>query len=100
MALTGLGAVWVVLGDGQGGFARELSPEVPPEAGGCRGYHVALVDFDDDGRDEIVAGFAGESTLVRMDECPSGGALRAWDPRPHQASATVATQAAEPRTDR
>lgn len=79
VALTGRGALWVLLGDGDGGFTREASPEVPPQEGGCRGYHAALVDFDDDGRDELIAGFAGEATIMRMDECPSGGALRAWD---------------------
>jgi len=79
VALTGRGALWVLLGEGEGRFVREASPEVPPQEGGCRGYHVALVDFDDDGRDEVIAGFAGEATLQRMDECPSGGALRVWD---------------------
>lgn len=79
VALTGRGALWVLLGDGEGRFLREASPEVPPQEGGCRGYHVALVDFDDDGQDEVIAGFAGEATLQRMDECPSGGALRVWD---------------------
>lgn len=77
--LTGEGELWLLLGDGEGGFTRETTPEVPPEEGGCRGYHAALVDFDNDGRDELVAAFAGEATLVRMEECPSGGALRAWD---------------------
>jgi len=77
--LTGQGELWLLLGDGEGGFTREASPEVPPQEGGCRGYHAALVDFDEDGRDELVAAFAGESTLVQMGECPSGGALRAWD---------------------
>jgi hypothetical protein len=79
VALTGKGAVWVLLGDGHGGFVREASPEVPPQKGGCRGYHVALVDIDDDGQDEMIAGFAGEGTIQQMDECPSGGTLRVWD---------------------
>jgi hypothetical protein len=79
VALTGKGAVWVLLGDGHGGFVQEASPEVPPQEGGCRGYHVALVDIDDDGQDEMIAGFAGEGTIQQMDECPSGGSLRVWD---------------------
>ncbi len=77
------GNIVVLLGDGAGGFAREEAPELDPPAL-CRGYGLKLVDLDGDGRDEIVAGFAGEtgSLLEFLGEtkCGSGGALRVWRP--------------------
>lgn len=85
VGLTGDGAAWVFLGDGTGGFAREQSADLPPDHGACRGYHVRLVDFDRDGRDEVIAAYAGEATLENMltamplPKCSHAGALRAWD---------------------
>lgn len=84
-ALTGDGEVWVFLGEKGGGFAREASTELPPPLG-CRGYDLHLVDLDGDGRDEMVAGFAGESSaLFAPDKCLSGGALQAWKAGPRSA---------------
>ena len=78
VALTGDGRTWIFLGDGQGAFTREKTG-VPPFPGGCRGYHVRLKDLDGDGKDEIVASFAGEgSALVGEGSCASGGGLTAW----------------------
>lgn len=87
VALTGHGDAWVFLGDGSGGFAREQSQDLPPDHGQCRGYHVALVDFDGDGRDEVITSYAGEatSTMMLLSEeltCTHAGALRAWDTLP------------------
>lgn len=79
VALTGTGETWVFLGDGKGFFTRETATGIPADDGGCRGYHVQLADFDGDGKDEIVAGFAGEnSPMFAPDRCRSGGALQAW----------------------
>jgi hypothetical protein len=48
---------------------------------GCRGYHVALVDLNHDGRDEVLASFAGEASAAGGESgCPNGGGLRAWTP--------------------
>jgi VCBS repeat protein/FG-GAP repeat protein len=79
VALTGKGETWIFLGDGKGGFTRETAHGIPNYPGECRGYHVQLADLDGDGRDEIVAGFAGESSaMFAPDLCPSGGGLQAW----------------------
>ena len=89
VGLTGDGETWIFFGDGKGGFVRETSAGVPPFKGGCRGYHVKLVDLDGDGRSEIVSGFAGEnSPMFAPDLCLSGGGLQAWRAAP--ASATPA----------
>ncbi len=79
VALMGEGTTLVFLGDGKGKFTREETGIAPFE-GGCRGYHVQLADLDGDGRDEMVSGFAGESSaLFAPDRCLSGGGLQAWD---------------------
>ena len=83
--VTGGGAAWVFLGDGKGGFTREQSPELGPDAG-CTGYHAALADLDGDGMAELIAGYAGEATVspigTVVDTCQSGGGLRAWKVSP------------------
>lgn len=85
VASTGRGGLWAFLGDGKGSFTREETGIEPDPENGCRGYHVELADLDGDGQDEIVAGFAGEpSALFAPKRCVSGGALRAWDPRPRE----------------
>lgn len=79
VALTGKGGTWVFLGDGKGFFTREEATGIPAYDGECRGYHVELADLDKDGRDDIVAGFAGEgSPMLAPNFCPSGGGLQAW----------------------
>jgi hypothetical protein len=46
---------------------------------GCSGSHVEIGDLDGDGRDEIVATFAGESSPYTLErECPSGGGVEVW----------------------
>ncbi|MCB1058009.1 MAG: VCBS repeat-containing protein [Acidobacteria bacterium] len=78
---TGKGDMIVFLGDGAGNFTREASPEMRSPHG-CRGYAVRLHDLDGDGRDEVVAAFAGEGSALPMPEfpetCKSGGAIVAW----------------------
>jgi hypothetical protein len=83
VALTGDGDTWVFLGDGQGFFTRETATGIPAYNGGCAGYHVRLADLDGDGKDEIVADFAGEaSPMFDPDRCPSGGGVTAWHVAP------------------
>lgn len=79
--VTGAGDTWVFLGDGKGSFTREQSPELGAPDAGCTGYHVALVDLDGDGAAELIAGYAGESTVTlggTVSKCSSGGRLQAW----------------------
>jgi FG-GAP-like repeat/FG-GAP repeat len=93
VALTDDGQVHIFLGASQGSFARAELPAGPAVAEpGCRGYDVRLVDFDQDGRDEIVADFAGEQGTAQILQsmgpeglkasCPSEGAIRAWKAMP------------------
>jgi hypothetical protein len=90
VALTGEGQTWIFLGDGKGGFTREEASGIPPYADRCRGYHVALADLDGDGKDEIVAAFAGEgSSVYDPDLCSTGGGILAWHAAPAPAPATA-----------
>lgn len=85
VALTGGGKGWTFLGDGKGGFVREEGTELDSEGSGCRGYHVELADVDRDGRDEILAGFAGEDAELMglgPESCPTNGSLRVWKAEP------------------
>jgi hypothetical protein len=83
VALTGDGHYWVFLGDGKGFFTREPDGVIPPYDGGCTGYHVKLVDLDKDGKDEIVAAFAGEpSPMYAPDVCRSQGGIQVWHAEP------------------
>ena len=79
MALTGTATPGSSCGDGKGFFTRETATGIPPFVGGCTGYYVRLADLDGDGKDEIVADFAGEnSAMFDPDRCPSGGESQAW----------------------
>jgi hypothetical protein len=79
VGMTGNGGSWVFFGDGKGGFVRENGASVAAGDNGCRGYHVVLADLDGDGKDEIVASFAGEGvSQAGVPQCESGGSLRAW----------------------
>ncbi|MEM7351658.1 MAG: hypothetical protein AAF657_12755, partial [Acidobacteriota bacterium] len=57
-------------------------PELPQEAPGCRGYALRMVDLDNDQRDDLIIGFAGEKIggvgFSDKDGCENGGSLRAW----------------------
>jgi hypothetical protein len=90
VGLTANGEVWAFLGDGKGWFTRE---EGAPKGNlGCRGYSARLADLDGDGKDELIAGFAGEATSegvmtgvlnngeTAAPECATGGSLRVWKP--------------------
>lgn len=90
VALDDVGRRHVLLGNGDGSFRREVSPELEPSGlfRHCAGYEVQLRDLDGDGRDEILAGFAGEpgteTYLIGVLEprCRASGALRVWRPTP------------------
>jgi FG-GAP-like repeat len=82
-ALDDTGTLRLFLGDGAGGFAAERSPEVQPLGAGCRGYFISLTDVNRDGRDEIVAAFASESSPLSGEPgCPHDGRLQVWSPLP------------------
>jgi hypothetical protein len=80
VASKGDATLWVLLGDGEGGFSREQSEELAlPDVIGCRSYGMQLRDLDGDGAAEIVAGIAGEGgDFMGGETCPSGGSLRVW----------------------
>jgi FG-GAP-like repeat/FG-GAP repeat len=82
VALSTEGEIWVFLGDGKGFFTRE-TPGLASPFRGCWGYHVQLADLDGDGKDEIVASFAGEravaiAAVAGPSTCSSGGGIAAW----------------------
>lgn len=69
------GETFLFLGDGEGFLVAEEEPELATKKEGCRGFDVQLEDLNGDGRDEIVAAYAGES-------CTGLGSLRAWAVEP------------------
>ena len=101
VALTGEGETWVLLGDGQNSFAPEASPELPRRVKGCEGSEVRLVDLDGDGRDEVLAAFAGEPAgpiglpgVISFPGCPGQGRIYAWRVVPSAAESAGAVPAA------
>lgn len=84
VALSGHGETLVLRNAGGGAFTRE-DVSLTERITGCRGYHVRVQDLDNDGRADIVAGFAGEPEgfgTYRTQGCPGEGGLRAWRSRP------------------
>ncbi len=84
VALTGYGEVLLFLGNGEGVFTREHSPELPETVKGCRGYGLRLHDLDGDDRLEVIASFSGEEGGLRSlpefyePGCERGGSIRVW----------------------
>ncbi|MBZ0114157.1 MAG: VCBS repeat-containing protein [Thermoanaerobaculia bacterium] len=82
--LTGYGSMEIYLGEGGRTFAEEAVSEAPADTKGCTGWSVAAKDLDHDGRDDIVAAFAGEAAgvvgiaQISVPGCAGGGSLRAW----------------------
>ncbi|MBI2212523.1 MAG: VCBS repeat-containing protein [Acidobacteria bacterium] len=68
----------ILKGLGKGKFSLESADGIALPIDECAGYHVMLADIDNDGKDEIVAGFAGE-------KCATQGSLRAWKAGPQSA---------------
>lgn len=99
-AMTGDGEAWVFLGDGDGFFVREESPELPAPIAGCAGYALGLADVDRDGRDEMIVGLAGEPQgfegLGGVPGCPGEGSLRVWAAEPRPADAVPPGEALPP----
>lgn len=87
VALSRHGQLFLFRGDGKGGFEQEEEPELERVQLECRGFHVALVDLDRDGKDEILASFAGE-------KCPGNGSLHAWRTEVKSTAASMAGEAA------
>lgn len=66
-----LGGLEAWIGNGDGGFTLETSPEL---VGPGRAFEIQLADLDGDGRDDILAAFA------EVEEKPGG--IRLWLSRP------------------
>ena len=85
---TGAGEVLVFVAEAEedGFFRRELAPEMPDGAAGCRGYGLRLEDLDGDDRADLIVSFAGERGGIPgigfEPGCAQGGSLRVWASRP------------------
>ena len=80
-ALRGDGSLVLVRRGKRGPEMWGESP-APEWRAGCRGYHLEIADLDGDGRNEIVAAFAGESAgPLGGTPCRSGGGFSVWKPR-------------------
>ena len=82
-------------------IGAQASPELPRPVKGCEGAEVRLVDLDGDGRDEVLASFAGEPTgpaglpgVIGFPGFPGQGRIYAWRATP----ATTDPAAADPAT--
>lgn len=81
VALDEEGTLQVFRGDGHGFLSRDVRHPAPPARTGCSGSQVLLRDVDGDGKDDIVAAFAGEATTASAlsgRPCASGGAIEVW----------------------
>jgi len=97
VALSGEGEVLVFVGDGEGFFNRELTPELSRAVLGCKGWDVQLVDLDGDSKSEVVASFAGEKTGLELvpqavhPGCQKGGRINVWKIFPQDAGGEAET---------
>jgi hypothetical protein len=85
-ALRSDGTLLLFAADGKGSYTRDHDEPAPPWRAGCGGHALHLRDIDGDGRDEIVAAFAGEpNAMTFRHDCVAGGGIEAWqiaDPAP------------------
>lgn len=82
VALTADGRLLTFRGDGRGFVTADAQLDASAWRTGCAGSGVRLADVDGDGRDEIIATFAGERTLVSgVVSCATGGGIEVWKVR-------------------
>lgn len=88
VAVDWTGRAWVFLGDGQGGFTLEASPELASVGMGCTGYAVELADLDGVPGDEIVIAYAGEPggemIFGQAPRCADEGGIAVWKAVPRR----------------
>ncbi len=81
VAGTGSSRIVVLRNSGKGTFFLADHSISEPRYN-CSAFSIELADLDNDGRDEIVSGFAGETANVpgfaRIEGCANGGKLAAW----------------------
>jgi hypothetical protein len=78
-ALRSDGALLLFAADGKGSYTRDREQPAPSWRAGCSGHALHLRDLDGDGRDEIVAAFAGEpNAMMFRRDCTAGGGIDAW----------------------
>lgn len=80
VSLDEVGTLRVFLRDPRGLLAPDAVVAAPASRAGCGGARLLLRDVDRDGKDDVIATFAGEpgsaSGLTRT--CASGGAIEVW----------------------
>jgi hypothetical protein len=84
-ALRSDGNLLLFAADAKGSYTRDHEEPATAWRTGCAGHALQLRDIDGDGRDEIIAAFAGESNAMMFRrDCIGGGGVEAW----HIADAT------------
>ncbi len=86
------GRLFLFLGDGKGGFVREVDEAMETPLAGCRGYGLQVIDLDNQGGGEIVATFSGEN-------CPEGGSILVWTAVPSTSEESATAVASTPTDD-
>lgn len=62
-----------------GDYRRDHYEAAPDWRQGCAGHALRGIDIDHDGRDELLASFAGEASVFDlMAACPSNGGITVW----------------------
>jgi hypothetical protein len=73
------GALLLFAAGADNAYTRDRLEPAPDWRSGCSGHALSLRDLDGDGRDEIVAAFAGEpNALMLRRDCVGGGGIEAW----------------------
>jgi hypothetical protein len=73
------GVLTLLAAASHGTYTRDHQEPVAQWRAGCRGFDLHSVDLDHDGSDELIASFAGESSVFEGGPgCRGGGGISGW----------------------